>query len=34
MHITHKVGEIMEIDLAGQNAYIINTDTYQEFAEH
>jgi transposase len=27
MHIGHKPGEIMEVDWAGQNAYIIDTDT-------
>ena len=27
MHITHKPGEIMEVDWAGQHAHIIDTDT-------
>lgn len=27
MHLNHKPGEIMEVDWAGQNAYIIDTDT-------
>jgi len=29
MHITHKPGEIMEVDWAGQNAFIRNTDSGQ-----
>ena len=29
MHITHKPGEIMEVDWAGQNAFIRNTETGQ-----
>jgi transposase len=27
MHIEHKPGDVMEVDWAGQNAFIINTDT-------
>ena len=27
MHLNHKPGEVLEVDWAGQNAHIINTDT-------
>jgi transposase len=27
MHIEHKPGDVMEVDWAGQNAFIVNTDT-------
>lgn len=27
MHLSHKPGELMEVDWAGQNAFIVDTDT-------